>query len=304
MISRTTPPRYVQIIWFDGVPVAVVDGQTDEIFLIRTDHIGRPVFATDANGLKVWEASYLPFGGVHVASTDAINLRFPGQWFHAESGLHQNWMRDYDPTTGRYLQADPLGLVPGPSLYGYAMQSPMMYADPDGEHPVLIAAIAGAALGALSDLGLQLLFNGGRFECLNWSQAGISAGIGAVSGGAGVAGKSAFSGWHSSHFIPDRLKSVKDFTKRFPRIEEALNRTHLTRNGHARVDPLSHQFLTRTAKEYVGNYGNPLGKRHNRRGRPQMDFGYLLRVPPWILGGLGAGIVQNYDNNGCSCSEF
>lgn len=41
-----------------------------------------------------------------------------------EAGLHQNWMRDHDPTTGRYIQADPLGLVDGPSLYGYALQKP------------------------------------------------------------------------------------------------------------------------------------------------------------------------------------
>lgn len=45
---------------------------------------------------------------------------------------HQNWMRDYDPTTGRYLQADPLGLVDGASVYGYVKQSPMMYMDPTG----------------------------------------------------------------------------------------------------------------------------------------------------------------------------
>jgi len=63
-------------------------------------------------------------------------LRFPGQWFQSETGLHQNWMRDYDPTTGRYIQADPLGITPGPSLYGYAHQSPMVYADPNGEHPL------------------------------------------------------------------------------------------------------------------------------------------------------------------------
>jgi hypothetical protein len=48
-------------------------------------------------------------------------------------GLHQNWMRDYDPTTGRYLQADPLGLVDGASVYGYAGQNPGRYVDPRGE---------------------------------------------------------------------------------------------------------------------------------------------------------------------------
>jgi RHS repeat-associated protein len=117
-----------EYVWMDGQAVAVIEG--GEVFFIRTDHIGRPVFATDPDGVKVWEASYLPFGGVHV-STGAINLRFPGQWFQSESGLHQNWMCDYDPTTGRYLQADPLGLVDGASVYGYALGNPGRWVDPD-----------------------------------------------------------------------------------------------------------------------------------------------------------------------------
>jgi len=61
-----------------------------------------------------------------------FELRFPNQRFQSESGLHQNWMREYDPTTGRYLQADPLGLVDGPSVYGYARQNPGRYVDPRG----------------------------------------------------------------------------------------------------------------------------------------------------------------------------
>jgi RHS repeat-associated protein len=99
-----------------------------QVFFVRTDHIGRPVFATNDLGVKVWETSYLPFGGVH-SSTGGIDLRFPGQWFQSESGLHQNWMRDYDPTTGRYIQADPLGLVDGASVYGYALQNPGRFID-------------------------------------------------------------------------------------------------------------------------------------------------------------------------------
>ena len=42
-------------------------------------------------------------------------------------------MREYDPTTGRYMQADPLGLVDGASVYGYALQNPGRYTDPRGE---------------------------------------------------------------------------------------------------------------------------------------------------------------------------
>ncbi|MES0863757.1 RHS repeat-associated core domain-containing protein [Ruegeria sp. SCPT10] len=124
-----------EYIWFNGEAVGVVENDT--LYFVRTDQIGRPAFATDANGLKVWEASFLPFGGVHTSTGANSDLRFPGQWFQSEAGLHQNWMRDYDPTTGRYIQADPLGLVDGPSVYGYALQNPGRYTDPRGEQVVI-----------------------------------------------------------------------------------------------------------------------------------------------------------------------
>ncbi len=108
------------------------------VYYVRTDHIGRPVFATNSSGTKVWTAAYLPFGGVHTSTGTLPSARFPGQWFQSESGLHQNWMRDYDPTTGRYLQADPLGLVDGASVYGYVGQNPGRFIDPKGENALLL----------------------------------------------------------------------------------------------------------------------------------------------------------------------
>lgn len=36
------------------------------------------------------------------------NLRFPGQYYQAETGLNYNYFRDYDPQTGRYLESDQL----------------------------------------------------------------------------------------------------------------------------------------------------------------------------------------------------
>ena len=101
-------------------------------YFVRVYHIGRPVFATNSAGTKVWTATYLPFGGVRTSTGTPIALRFPGQWFQSENGLHQNWMRDYDPTLGRYLQADPLGLVDEASVYGYARQNPGRWVDPRG----------------------------------------------------------------------------------------------------------------------------------------------------------------------------
>ncbi len=105
--------------------------------------------ATDSSGAVVWAASYLPFGGIDLVWADTgvleQNLRFPGQWFQAETGLHQNWMRDYDPTTGRYLQADPLGLVDGPNVYGYARQSPVRLTDPTGLLTILVGGVFDAS---------------------------------------------------------------------------------------------------------------------------------------------------------------
>ena len=63
-------------------------------------------------------------------------------------------MRDYDPTTGRYLQADPLGLVDGASVYGYARQSPGRHTDPTGE---FVPVIAGILLGLVIDVVIDKL---------------------------------------------------------------------------------------------------------------------------------------------------
>ncbi len=125
--------------------IAAIEGGV--ISFVRADHIGRPVFATNSSGVKVWTATYHPFGGVHVSTGTLPPNRFPGQWFQSESGLHQNWMRDYDPTTGRYLQADPLGLIDGASVYGYVKQSPLRYTDPTGE--AIPALALGVAVGGL-----------------------------------------------------------------------------------------------------------------------------------------------------------
>jgi RHS repeat-associated protein len=88
--------------------------------------------SVDAGGMWVGHARRPGTGGVRVTTGAPIDLRFPGQWFQTEAGLHQNWLRDYDPTTGRYMQADPLELVDGASVYGYARQSPMRNVDPNG----------------------------------------------------------------------------------------------------------------------------------------------------------------------------
>jgi RHS repeat-associated protein len=148
------------------VPVAMVDdtGASPVTYYIHTDQLGTPQKMTDGSANIVWDNLSDPFG--NAAATQGTNwgaanwgdfdwamtmlslsnLRFPGQYFDGETGLHQNWNRDYDPTIGRYAQSDPIGVIGGINLYEYAEGNPLGYFDSTGLNPA-VGAVVGAEIG-------------------------------------------------------------------------------------------------------------------------------------------------------------
>ncbi|HID99060.1 MAG TPA: RHS repeat-associated core domain-containing protein [Thiotrichaceae bacterium] len=142
----------------------------------------------DSQGNVVWAAVYEAFGKARVdVALVENNLRFAGQYFDAETGLHYNWHRYYDPTTGRYLRVDP---IPSVNRYAYVLGNPVNFIDPTGEFGVV-----GALIGAALDLLAQLALNGWNLNCVSWTQVGIAGALGAVGGAAfGGAFKHAVSG--------------------------------------------------------------------------------------------------------------
>ena len=124
-------------VWHYGRPLARIDNDT-EIYYYHVDHLGTPQAMSDSTGSLVWKANYEPFGKatVSAASTVENNLRFPGQYFDRETGLHYNYYRSaYNPGTGRYEEVDPIGIAGGLNLYAYAMNDPIRQMDQFGLFP-------------------------------------------------------------------------------------------------------------------------------------------------------------------------
>lgn len=114
---------------------------TDPLFLkedrnyyfYQNDHLGTPQKLTAVNGTVVWSVMYTAFGKATV-DVDMVtnNLRFPGQYFDVETGLHYNWFRYYVPGIGRYMAMDPIGRREGKNLFSYALSHPAKETDPLG----------------------------------------------------------------------------------------------------------------------------------------------------------------------------
>ncbi|TCS36716.1 RHS repeat-associated protein [Reinekea marinisedimentorum] len=118
----------------DAVKVELVEAvQTSELagmFFIHNDHIGTPKIVTDESQAVVWEVSTKPFGEVDVVTElMEFNARFQGQYADGETGYVYNYYRDYDPSIGRYIQSDPIGLQGGLNTYGYVGGNPINFFD-------------------------------------------------------------------------------------------------------------------------------------------------------------------------------
>lgn len=129
-----------QVIWLDNLPVGLLKGSA--LYYVQPDHLGTPRVVVDpARDVAVWSWDLKGEAfGVTAPNEDPdqdgtlfeFAMRFPGQRYDAESGLHYNVQRDYDPASGRFVTSDPLGLQGGISTYGYVKGNPLTSVDPDG----------------------------------------------------------------------------------------------------------------------------------------------------------------------------
>jgi RHS repeat-associated protein len=130
-----------QAIWLDDLPVGLLvgAGTNQKLYYLEPDALGSPRVAIDPDrdvAVWRWDLAGEAFGnsapnedpdGDGIAFT--LDMRFPGQRYDAASELVYNYFRDYDPTTGRYIQSDLIGQEGGLDSYGYVGANPLILTD-------------------------------------------------------------------------------------------------------------------------------------------------------------------------------
>ena len=147
--------------------MAVAAQINGRLYAIDTDHLNTPRCLTGTNGNVAWQwlitgfgevtpttgaTGYLQPGSTATAQSYApavtFNLRYPGQQWDQETGLAYNINRYYDASSGRYIQADPIGLDGGWNRFGYVGGNPLRFIDPEGLQAGAIGVGGAAASGA------------------------------------------------------------------------------------------------------------------------------------------------------------
>ena len=171
-----------ETVWLGDVPVATLrpSGSSVAIYYVFTDELNTPRQVTrPADNEPMWTWFSDPFGTDAAnsnpagAGTFGYNLRLPGQVFDGQVGLHYNYLRDYDPGTGRYIESDPIGLRGGVNTYAYTRGNPLSFTDPAGlvTNPLELTCI---------DPAQPVCWAGVAADVITWALAG-AAGAAALS---------------------------------------------------------------------------------------------------------------------------
>ncbi len=146
-------------------PLAQVDTNAEnnptQVYFYHNDHLGTPELMSDESGELVWLGTKTAYGQMYEQTSALAKLnnvsnpiRFQGQYYDEESGLHYNRYRYYDPETGRYISEDLNKLAWGMNVYGYP-RNPVHAVDPMGLNPgVLTVPSIGAGVGTACSTGV------------------------------------------------------------------------------------------------------------------------------------------------------
>jgi RHS repeat-associated protein len=169
-----------EYVYLDSLPVSQI-ASSGAITYLHPDHLGTPRSATNSNAQVVWRWDSDPFGRATPnedpdgdLTNVTVNLRFPGQYFDMETAFNYNYFRDYDASSGRYVESDPIGLEGGTNIYAYALANPMRLFDVPGlDALVITGGVRDGSINVFGHVGEAVTGNG-MFSYGNGTQLGGS----------------------------------------------------------------------------------------------------------------------------------
>lgn len=201
------PPRYIHYINAGNglCAIAVKENGVTKVYYAYSDYLGSILTLTDNTGAIAANQNFDAWGRYRNPDNWTYN-NVPTQpvWLYRGFTGHEHLKefalinmngRMYDPVIGRMLSPD--NEVPDPlntqgyNRYSYANNNPLMYIDPDGDNPLLIAIGIGAIIGG-AQYTISVAFSDGGFKNWNWGNFGNSVASGAISGAVSFGIGSAF----------------------------------------------------------------------------------------------------------------
>ena len=194
-----TATAQADYIYLGDRPLATFQPSNGKTYFLHDDRMGTPQRATDDTQAIAWSADYQPFGYTSTGIGAIVqNLRLPGQEFEVETWLNHNGFRDYSPTIGRYLQADPLGVDGrarfynsqtgrfvsedpigfggGINLYAYVHDNPIGATDPSGLLNLVLGGGGGLVIlagGSTAGSGISYNFGQGTWNGFRTTGSGM-----------------------------------------------------------------------------------------------------------------------------------
>jgi len=297
-------------------PMPIAAEINGRLYAIHTDHLNTPRRLTNQQGQVAWQWLISGFGEVRPTTGDRgygqtvsgpsyaqavkFDLRYPGQVFDEETGLSYNLHRYYDAATGRYIQADPIGLEGGWNRFGYVGGNPLNFIDPEGLVFLDLTTFEGAKHKTTLDQAVQA---GAwtRLVTMPAIAAALSPSTLGLAGSALTPSCSSAANWYMLGAEAD--VAWLNLSLREKLLYEIGQKTTASYAKYSSLDPVARGASLvadigwrRALTPEIGGIGLGLGSTFGTGPTPL--FRWLF---PRIIGGAGLSSTLTSDGEQCSC---